>query len=152
MGGEAQGQGSGFNGNCHYCGIPGYRVNECHKKTADLKAKGLGQEAPGCKGGSKGWKGKGSGCQGNSWKEVGGGKYQGKGYDNQRQQQPRGQWGYGNSKGIQGLEKHSGPQVRNWQRLLSAMGTCSHDGMLQDPAEQWIPRVPDIPATPYQQQ
>jgi len=53
------GKGKGFGGNCHYCQRPGHRANECHKKTADMKAKGLGREAPGYPGA----KGKGKGFE-----------------------------------------------------------------------------------------
>ena len=33
----------GFQGNCHYCGTYGHRINECRKKDADMKGKGKGQ-------------------------------------------------------------------------------------------------------------
>jgi hypothetical protein len=52
--------GKGFSGDCHYCGIFGHRANECNKKTADMKAKGIGREAPGY----KGYKGQGSWSKG----------------------------------------------------------------------------------------
>ena len=32
----------GFQGNCHYCGAYGHRINECRKKDADMKGKGKG--------------------------------------------------------------------------------------------------------------
>ena len=36
----------GFQGNCHYCGTYGHRINECRKKDADMKRKGTGMGAP----------------------------------------------------------------------------------------------------------
>ena len=38
-GGSAKGggKGKGFPGNCHYCGQLGHRLNQCEKKTADMK-------------------------------------------------------------------------------------------------------------------
>jgi hypothetical protein len=54
-GGPKGGKGTGFTGNCHYCRIEGHRINECNKRTADLKAKGKGREAPGYVAGGKGW-------------------------------------------------------------------------------------------------
>ena len=43
-GGKGKNGKGGFQGTCHYCGIYGHRINECHKKDADMKGKGKGQE------------------------------------------------------------------------------------------------------------
>ena len=44
-GGKGKDGKGGFQGNCLYCGIWGHRLNECHKKTADMeKGKGKGME------------------------------------------------------------------------------------------------------------
>ncbi len=65
-----------FQGNCLCCGIWGHRLNECHKKTADMeKGKGKGMEPgwtpPAYKGKGKEQKGKGKGAWGKGGKGKG---------------------------------------------------------------------------------
>ncbi len=79
-GGKGKDGKGGFQGTCHYCGIYGHRINECHKKDADMKGKGKGQEGMP----PPGWnpfKGKGKGNKGawspgtGAWGKGGKGAY-----------------------------------------------------------------------------
>ena len=80
-GGKSPGQKGGkgsFQGNCHYCGVFGHRINECRKKDADMKGKGKGQgqaQSPGW-GNPNNPKGKGKGqtsFQKGAWTPIKGG-------------------------------------------------------------------------------
>jgi hypothetical protein len=157
--GEVKAKGGAFIGNCHYCGNAGHRANECNKKTADLKAKGLGRESPGHNGSQKGYKGKGGGFQSRYYK-GGGGKAHPKGYGQPQpwgQSTPWGQWQHSKRdgkghKGIQGLEYQGWPgqwlDHQGWPTSgipLGSVDTRQNESIIQDPSGQWIPRQPGQP-------
>ena len=140
---KGKGKGKGYTGSCFYCQQPGHRANECLKKTADLKAKGLGREAPGYKGkgygGGKGGYPKGgydqSYSSGQWWAK---GSTKGKGKGNPPWQGKGGNpWqGKGGWQG-KGMNSLAMPEYQGWQQgwPMPALGSIQP---AQDPSGEFV--------------